>query len=45
MAKKKATIPKDVQIGLKKLADATKKNVKDMVAELKKIMKEDDTSK
>ena len=42
MAKKKATIPKDVQIGLKKLADATKKNVKDMVAELKKIMKEDD---
>jgi len=40
--KKKSSIPQDIQVGLKQLAEATKKDVKKLVTEMKEILDTDE---
>ena len=45
MAKKKSGLPEDIKRGIVKLADATKKDPKTLVEELKQVMQEDEACK
>lgn len=42
MAKGKSSLPKDIAVGISKLAEATEKDKKELLKEMKSIIKEDD---